>query len=130
MDTFAKRVKRRRKELGLTQGKLAELSGLKQPDISKIELGQIKQTVEIVGLAEALKCNAHWLQTGDGDLSSGINEFEVMLSHMAAVLRMIPEADREAAIAKALQALVTHLPGYRIPSSAAPLLLGRSKIPS
>lgn len=130
MTTFAQRVKRRRLELGLTQGKLAELSGLKQPDISKIELGRIKQTVEIVGLAQALQCSAHWLQTGDGDLMTGVNEFAVMLSQMAAVIRMIPEHDREIAFAKALQALVTHLPGYCIPASAGPLLLAQPKTPS
>lgn len=57
MDTFATRAKARRLELGLSQDQAAALSGLKQPDISKIERGKIQQTTEILGLARALRCN-------------------------------------------------------------------------
>lgn len=65
METFAKRVAARRKELDLTQNQLAELSGLKQPDISKIELGRILSTTQIVPLAKALRCDPSWLLTGE-----------------------------------------------------------------
>lgn len=71
MDTLAKRVKFRRKTLKLTQDKVAELSGLKQPDISKIELGRIQQTTEILGLARALKCNPDWLESETGPMEIG-----------------------------------------------------------
>ena len=47
METLAKRLKLARKEQELTQAQLAELSGIKQSDISKIENGSIlKTTVE------------------------------------------------------------------------------------
>lgn len=67
METFAKRVAERRKDLGLTQGKLGELSGLNQSDISKIERGKILETPRILALAEALRCSPYWLETGIGE---------------------------------------------------------------
>lgn len=67
MESFADRVKNRRLELGLKQGQVAKLSGLKQPDISKIELGKILETTKLLGLAQALACNPIWLSTGKGE---------------------------------------------------------------
>lgn len=66
MSTFAERVRESRLALGLKQDQLANLSGLKQPDISKIELGRIQQTTEILNLARALKVSPDWLATGKG----------------------------------------------------------------
>lgn len=66
MDTLAKRVKTRRKELKLRQEDVAAISGLKQSDISKIENGSIQKTTAIVGLARALQCDPQWLESGDG----------------------------------------------------------------
>ncbi len=51
----------------MTQGQVAKASGLKQPDISKIERGDIKRTTELLGLARALQCNPDWLDTGHGE---------------------------------------------------------------
>jgi transcriptional regulator with XRE-family HTH domain len=76
MDTFAKRVVARRKELQLTQNQLAELSGLKQPDISKIELGRILSTTQIVPLAKALRCDPSWLLTGEAGAPTAANGLE------------------------------------------------------
>lgn len=64
MTSLAIRAKARRLELTLTQGEVARRSGLKQPDISKIELGLIAETTKIVGLARALQCRAEWLTDG------------------------------------------------------------------
>lgn len=66
METFANRVRTLREQLGLTQTELANLCGLKQPDISKIELGRIQQTIEILGLSRALGVSPDWLATGNG----------------------------------------------------------------
>jgi len=66
VETLAKRVKLRRKQRGLSQGALAEASGLKQPDISKIELGLIQKTTAIARLADALGVSAKWLEFGTG----------------------------------------------------------------
>lgn len=65
MDTLAKRAKAARVHLGLNQAQVAELSGLKQSDISKIETGRILKTTGIVGLAKALQCSPEFLQIGD-----------------------------------------------------------------
>lgn len=73
METFAQRVKARRDALKLNQSQVAKLAGLKQPDISKIELGGIQKTTEILGLARALQCNPDWLVTGEGEMQSGAN---------------------------------------------------------
>lgn len=67
MDTLAKRVLAARSRLGLTQGQVAELAGLRQPDISKIEKGLIQRTTGLLGLSRALRTDATWLDTGDGD---------------------------------------------------------------
>jgi len=68
MDTFAQRAKTRRLALGLSQDEVAKLSGLKQPDISKIELGRIQKTVGILGLARALQCTPDWLESEAGPM--------------------------------------------------------------
>lgn len=71
METFAQRVRARRDALKLNQSQVAKLAGLKQPDISKIELGAIQKTTEILALARALQCNPDWLATGEGQMLGG-----------------------------------------------------------
>lgn len=68
MDTLAKRVKFARERLQMNQETLAKLSGLKQPDISKIERGKILRTTGLIGLAVALQVRPEWLDTGDGGM--------------------------------------------------------------
>jgi SOS-response transcriptional repressor LexA len=67
MDTLARRVKAARARLELTQQQLADAAGLQQSDISKIERGGIQKTTAIPALSRVLRCNPHWLDTGDGD---------------------------------------------------------------
>ncbi len=64
--TLGQRVKLVRKRLGLTQDQLAEASGLRQSDVSKIELGLILQTTAIARLASALGVRPAWLELGEG----------------------------------------------------------------
>lgn len=66
MNSLAKRLKYARDRLSLSQEKLAELSGLKQSDISKIETSRILRTTGIVSLAKALRCSPDWLESGEG----------------------------------------------------------------
>lgn len=68
MDTLAKRVRFARERLQMNQQTLAKLSGLKQPDISKIERGKILKTTGLIGLAVALQVRPEWLDTGDGGM--------------------------------------------------------------
>lgn len=67
VDTLAKRLKFARTHKQLTQTALSELSGVKQSDISKLEIGTSLKTTGLLRLAEALGCNPHWLDSGDGD---------------------------------------------------------------
>lgn len=54
METLGERVAYLRKRSKLTQQKLADLSGLQQSDISKIERGDVHKTTGIIGLSRAL----------------------------------------------------------------------------
>jgi SOS-response transcriptional repressor LexA len=67
MDTLARRVRFAREQRGLTQVQLAEESGVGQSDISKIERGLILRTTAIPALSRALRCDTHWLDTGEGE---------------------------------------------------------------
>jgi len=68
MDTLGKRLKHARIERGLTQVQLAQASGVKQSDISKLERGESNATTGLVRLAKALGCSAEWLDTGNGSI--------------------------------------------------------------
>lgn len=84
MDTLAKRAKAARIHLKLKQERVAELSGLKQADISKIETGKILRTTGIVGLAKALQCSPEWLQMGDNPPAWAISDGEAAPQKRAA----------------------------------------------
>lgn len=61
---FALAVVLRRKKLGLTQQQLAELIGMKQPMLARIETGQMPSPRTLQRLAKGLKVGM--LFTGDG----------------------------------------------------------------
>jgi SOS-response transcriptional repressor LexA len=61
------RVKKLRKELGLTQYQLADLVGTAQTSIQKIEKGDTKNPRHIEALARALKCTPEYLRFGIED---------------------------------------------------------------
>lgn len=70
MDTLAKKLRHIRKERGLNQETLAQMSGLEQSLISKLERGVIQKTTGLVSLANALRCNPNWLDSGDGPMDA------------------------------------------------------------
>ena len=61
---IGRRLKKARKEAGLTQAALARISGVDQARISGLETGTQEQSVYLVELALALGVDAGWLQTG------------------------------------------------------------------
>lgn len=65
--SLAERLKLARKKRGLSQETLAELSGLKQSDISKLETNRIAKTTGMARLARALRVSDQWLELGEGD---------------------------------------------------------------
>lgn len=74
MDTLAKRLRFLRKERGLSQEELAELSGVEQSLISKLERGVIQRTTGLVALANALRGRPTWLDIGDGPMEAPVEE--------------------------------------------------------
>jgi len=65
MTTRGQRIKQRRKELGLTQGDLADLAKVSQQLVSKLENDLIDATRAPFSLARALDTSAEWLEYGD-----------------------------------------------------------------
>jgi SOS-response transcriptional repressor LexA len=85
MNTFANRVRSRRKALGLSQSELAKRCGLSQVTISDIERERNDASREIVGLARALQCTPEWLATGEGPME-GITQVH------SSVIQLVPNA--------------------------------------
>ena len=65
--SIAERVKARRKELGLTQYQLADLVGIAQTAIQRLEKGDTKNPRNIEALARALQCTPEYLRFGISD---------------------------------------------------------------
>jgi SOS-response transcriptional repressor LexA len=65
--SIAERVKARRKELGLTQYQLADLVGIAQTAIQRLEKGDTKNPRDIEALATALQCTPEFLRFGISD---------------------------------------------------------------
>lgn len=74
MTTLSDRLKESRKNAGLTQIAIAEEVGITQPTYQALESGKVTKTSYLLQIAEALKVDAHWLATGEGD--SGLFEQE------------------------------------------------------
>ncbi|PKF60640.1 XRE family transcriptional regulator [Psychromonas sp. psych-6C06] len=61
---ISKRIKDRRKDIGLSQEELAERVGVSQNAIHKLEDGTTKKPRKIFELAKVLKCDPEWLLNG------------------------------------------------------------------
>ncbi|WP_350603835.1 XRE family transcriptional regulator [Pseudoalteromonas sp. SMN1298-MNA-CIBAN-0114] len=68
---IGKRIKKRRKELGLTQVQLAEKAGIIQQSLQKIENGTTKTPRNVQALASALDCPPEFLLFGIGEAQDG-----------------------------------------------------------
>lgn len=63
---FGDRVRKRRVELGFTQGQLADVAGVTQAAVSDWENGEASPSIHtIAGLAGALKVSVEWLALGE-----------------------------------------------------------------
>lgn len=63
---FANLIIERRKALNLTQGDLAERSGISQPEISRIESGKVNPTIGTLGrLADGLMARVGLIEDTD-----------------------------------------------------------------
>ena len=61
---LATRVKERRKQLKMTQVALAELTGVSQQAINRIESGVISRPRYLLEMSVALECDPNWLFHG------------------------------------------------------------------
>ncbi|MDE1493209.1 helix-turn-helix transcriptional regulator [Xenorhabdus bovienii] len=64
METISERLKARRYELNMTQTQLAQLVGMKQQSVQRIEAGLTRNPRFILELSRALNCDPEWLQYG------------------------------------------------------------------
>lgn len=64
-ETLAARLRFARQQRGMTQEALATAADMKQPDVSKLENGTMRQTTGIARLAAALRVTPAWLELGD-----------------------------------------------------------------
>jgi transcriptional regulator with XRE-family HTH domain len=86
---IGERILIRRKELGFSQHQLSRLSGIRQGQISRYELGEHQpQSDLIIAIARALQTTPHWLM-GYSDSVSGdeLNEEE---KELLAIFRSKP----------------------------------------
>lgn len=68
--TLGERLRKARKHAGITQPQLAEISGVAQQTISKIERGVQQSSTEIVSLAGACGVRPEWLDKGIGPMEA------------------------------------------------------------
>ena len=67
---LAERLKQARMNRGLTQKSLADLIGVSQAAIQKIETGKAANTTRLVDLAKALNVRPEWLSSGNGPMEN------------------------------------------------------------
>ena len=72
MNSIAQRLKQAREAAGMTQPALAEMAGVSQDTIGNIESGLRKRPRELLSIAAALGVNPSWLETGKGQMRSGV----------------------------------------------------------
>ena len=77
VNTLAERLKSAREKMGLSQAQLAEMVGLSQQSVAKIENGDTLQPRKIKEIAKALQVSQKWLLLGveeNGKLSNYVIE--------------------------------------------------------
>lgn len=98
MDTLAERLKIARERKGLSQAQLAEMIGLSQQSVAKIENGDTLQPRKIREIARALDVSQKWLQLGveeNGAISNYVVEELEEAKLDPAVFADIPVLDIE-----------------------------------
>lgn len=71
------RIRARRKELKLTQAVLAKLVGVNRVTVTGWESGDYEPGgSNLQALAAVLKCNPHWLISGNGDPEAEVSGFK------------------------------------------------------
>jgi SOS-response transcriptional repressor LexA len=77
------RLKQARLKKKLTQEELAEIVGIKQQAVQRIEASKVKSTSYVVQLAQALDVTPEWLALGGEPLAGSTNDFPASSMHGA-----------------------------------------------
>jgi transcriptional regulator with XRE-family HTH domain len=76
--TFAERLKQLRKHLGLTQSQLADLLGVRQNTISRLESSQRRaSSLLLTALERATNVSKQWLLTGEGPMFRSVAKVDL-----------------------------------------------------
>jgi len=67
-NTLAHRLNMAMAMIGITQGALAEASGVSQPTIWRLTKGKAEGSRKLVDIARALDVNVQWLASGEGEM--------------------------------------------------------------
>lgn len=97
--SIGERIKRRRKELNITQPQIKEATGISSGNMSGIEAGKsLPSASALIGLSKILNCSIDWILTGNSPISE-----DVILSNIEEKLiddfRRLPEEEKEELIA-------------------------------
>lgn len=81
MDSIGTRIKARRKELGLTQLQIKELTEISTGTLSDIEnANALPSTPSLIKLSEVLDCSIDWILTGNSRSSETINNMNSQIN--------------------------------------------------
>lgn len=73
IQSIGKRIKKRRKELHLTQTEIKEKTGISSGNMSDIERGnRLPAATTLAQLSEILDCSIDWILTGNSPLSENL----------------------------------------------------------
>lgn len=93
---FSERLKKIRKETGLTQEEFAISIGITRSPIASAELGKSKlQPLAIRKICETYNINEKWLQTGDGDMKNTYDIPEEEIKNLLDVYSKLPKSSRK-----------------------------------
>lgn len=93
---FSERLKKVRKETGLTQEEFAIAIGVTRSPIAAAESGKSKlQPLAIRKICELYSINEKWLQTGDGSMRNTYNIPDDELKNLLDVYSKLPESSRK-----------------------------------
>lgn len=104
---FAERLKKIRKETGLTQEEFALSIGVTRSPIASAESGKSKlQPLAVRKICETYNINEKWLQTGEGSMRDTYDIPEEELKNLLDIYSKLPEPSRKKFISF-LDSLVT-----------------------
>jgi transcriptional regulator with XRE-family HTH domain len=116
MDTIGRRIRARRKQLGLTQVDLALRINIKQPTLSEIESDKTKEmeASTLAGLCRELMLTPDYVIFGAGD--AGDEDLALKSSELLFILRALP-ADKQESLLHMARGLYSPPAPVKVPAS-------------